>query len=166
MSIAFMALMAIGLLGCSAKPAPEVLFPNATQVEVYGAPAASSITVDRQGHVRASGLSKDHTREEAYPATNGGRLTPLEISTLRATVHFTHPPNEVAACCVPRHAFLFFDRSGRYLGYLKVCFECGCAEMEPFRPPSRERNWISWDYRIVRQIVVAHGLTPIDDEDH
>jgi hypothetical protein len=103
----------------------------------------------------------DLSREVRMPVKDGGLLTPPEMTALRAAVHFTRPPDEMVACCEPRHAFLFYDKNGRYLGYLMVCFECGCARMEPFLPADEKHSWIDWDGKAIEAIVVAHQLTPL-----
>ena len=161
LAVAIVASVVLGLFAHAANAAPKMLFPGAASVRVYGAPTAFNVVVDHEGRVTATGPSKDNSGAEEYPVKDGGLLSPVEASKLKAAVRFTRPPDVIFRCCVPRHAFLFYDRSGRYLGYLKVCFECTCAEMEPFHPPNPARNWISWNYENVKQIVIAHGLGPI-----
>ncbi|HLI67978.1 MAG TPA: hypothetical protein VKU90_16555 [Caulobacteraceae bacterium] len=109
----------------------------------------------------ADAVSPDLSRDVAVPVKDGGLLTPREMAALRAAVQFTRPPDMMLACCEPRHAFLFYDKSGRYLGFLMVCFECGCAVMEPFHPADEEHSWIAWNPEAVKAIVVAHQLAPL-----
>ena len=160
-AVAIVASVVLGLFAGAASASPKMLFPSAATVRVYGASlTAFSVVVDHEGRVTASGPSKDNSGAEEYPVKDGGLLSPAEVSKLRAAVRFTRPPDLIFRCCIPRHAFLFYDKSGRYLGYLKVCFECTCAEMEPFHPPSPTLNWISWNYESLKRIVIAHGLGP------
>lgn len=161
-TLVLLALVTVGWLCCSCVAGPESLFPSAAKVRVFAGPAAWAINIDRQGHATANGPSPDDDRAVTVPARDGGWLTPAEIVTLKASVRFTRPPDAMGACCIPRHAFLFYDNAGRYLGHLRVCFECGCAAMEPFRPPSKDRTWIDWNYEALKRIVVAHGLPPVD----
>jgi hypothetical protein len=161
LAVAALALAILGLCARAADAAPGMLFPDAAKVRVVGAPGSFELAVDQSGQVTAKGPSKDGGDPDAYPVKDGGMLSPAEVSRLRASVRFTRPPKIVLRCCLPRHAFLFYDRSGRYLGYLKVCFECACAEMEPFNPPDKDRNWISWNYERVKKIALAHDLGPI-----
>ncbi|MBP2159256.1 MULTISPECIES: hypothetical protein [Asticcacaulis] len=150
----FLAAMAIALSGCGKKPEAvaetetpaisEAIFPQATEVRMYV--NKISINVDDAGKLS----------EGSYPA-NGIALSPAEIDTLRKSVSFTAPPDLVAACCIPRHAFLFYDTSHKLLGSLTVCFECSCAGLNGGPQPPAGKDWIDWDYAAVAKIVQAHG---------
>ena len=42
-----------------------------------------------------------------------------------------------ARCFTPHHAFVFFNRKGKAVGQISLCFECDRLFMEPARPESR-----------------------------
>ncbi len=144
------------LTSCSNHPPPYRLFPVAVKVHVYGAPSSDLMDVDKSGHVSAQGSAGN------IPVTDGGWLTPSEIAELRDSIHFTRTPDSVAACCIPRHAFLFYDATGHYLGYLDVCFECGCADIFPQPPRNGQLNWIDWNRQVIGKIVEDHHLGPLE----
>jgi hypothetical protein len=128
------------------------LFPTAVRVLAYE--GNNSLIVDANGNVTT-------TRERnstAIPARGGEALTPAEIETLRASVFYAPPPPAVASCCIPRHGFTFYDSTGKYLGNLKVCYQCGCATIEPFSPPNPSLDWIVWDAAKIQKILEAHHL--------
>lgn len=133
--------------------APPAIFPRATTVRLYGSPQV--LDVDAAGHVTAAvrDPAGRHTSTTLAPA---GDLTAEEIGTLRGSVRFE--PHDVAACFLPRHAFLFYDQAGRYLGHLSVCFECGGAEMKPEPVASGGSDAIVWDRHAIATIVTRHGL--------
>jgi hypothetical protein len=147
------------LASCGKDPAKWVLFPDAVRVRTLGAPTADTMSLDKSGRMTAVQIV-DKNAVEA-PIVDGGWLSDSEIADLRKAVRITEPPINMAGCCFPRHAFLFYDRSGRYLGHLDVCFECGCARIEPDPPSSRKLNWISWDSRVLTRLVMAHHLGPL-----
>lgn len=149
-------------LGCAQPVQADArfsLFPNAAKVRVYGGPTSIDIAV-RAGRVLEQNLSKNGRSRET-PAIDGGWLTPDEVDQLRRAVSLETPGDTitVAACCFPRHAFLFYDAKGRYLGFLTVCFECGCAEIRPFKQD--DSHEIHWDRSAVAAIVLAHHLGPL-----
>jgi len=156
-------LVFIGLMlaACSVAPTTS-LFPTATEVRVLGSPKSFDVHTDKDGRVTASGtLPNGQATRDSFPVIDGGKLTAREIASLRSAIGFTHPPSSIVGCCLPRHAFLFYDSAGHFVGSLEVCFECGCAHMQPFRPAGPDRSWITWKEDVVKQIVVNHNLTPL-----
>ncbi|MES1203591.1 MAG: hypothetical protein ABUS57_19315 [Pseudomonadota bacterium] len=132
----------------TAAPAPPRaldLFSDATEVRMFM--NRQIVGWDDAGHfVRGT-----------FPS-RGIRLADQEVAVLRASVHETDPPTDQALCCLPRHAFVFYDRQHHVLGALRVCFECGCADVYD-GPTLRRRSvrWIDWDATAVGNIVRAHG---------
>lgn len=133
------------------------LFPSATSAMVYS--AQDTIEVDADGKVfDASSAYQPAGKHIRQKAKSGGALTPEEIITLRRSVFYAPPPATVAGCCFPRHAFTFYDKKGNFLGYLTVCFECGCAFIEPASFPSPSLDNVEWDRNRIGSIVTAHRL--------
>lgn len=122
------------------------LFPEASEVRMF---------------VNRDVVSFDDAGEPSngtYPE-HGILLTEVEAATLRAAVRDVPPPDAIAACCVPRHAFVFYDASGARLGVLDVCFECICANIRDGARLDRPRDvrWLEWDEAAIAAIVTAHG---------
>jgi len=150
-------------------PPPFVLFPDAARVVSYASPTSMEIRVDKQGDVSPYAFNKDGQSVPA-PIIDGGPLTPAEVQKLRAAISVSKTPASTAMCCSPRHTFLFYDKAGRYLGFLSVCFECGCVRLYPFNPErrdfpfnltARDPDQVNWDETAIKQIVEAHHLTPL-----
>jgi len=132
------------------------LFPSATKVVAYG--ADQSLEVDPNGKVTFYKVeTTDHTPTK-ISARGGEELSAKDIELLRRSVFYAPPPPAMAACCIPRHGFVFYDSSGKYLGYLKVCYQCGCAIIYPDAPPDPSLSWVVWDHGAIQKILEAHHL--------
>jgi hypothetical protein len=141
---------------------PADLFPTATTIKVYA--GRSSVRTMPDGRVLTSvRLPGGGFDNEAAPI-DGGVLTPEEVQLMRKSVSWIPSPPAVRACCIPRHAFTFFDSAGNYLGGLAVCFECKCARLQPYpTSPNRRTTLFDWDMDAFAKIVQAHGL-PTDPQ--
>ena len=152
-TIAFLVFV-LTVSGCAAKP--QAIFPDAVAVRAYA--AGGPVHVGNDGTVTAFKPSPDGKSAVTVPPAGGDYLTAEEIASLRSAISFSKPPEMSTACCIPRHAFVFYDRDNRYLGYLLVCFQCGCAEMKPMPATDPDQSYINWDQARVHQILEAHRL--------
>ena len=134
---------------------PAQLFLGAKIVKLYAAPLSISVTA--QGAVQATARRNGQIDDHARPI-GGVVLTQAEIAILRQAVFYSQPPKFVSACCIPRHAFVFFDGAGTYLGYLKLCFQCGCAETSNPAAPPPGLPYLAWNAHAIGQIVRAHNI--------
>ena len=55
---------------------------------------------------------------------NGVVLSPKQIDTLLFALQGGEPPEAVAACFYPHHAFEFLDADGKRVAVVNVCFMC------------------------------------------
>ena len=124
---------------------PAKLFPDAIEVRAF----AWGYGPQGQGVV------------QLYP--EGVTLTPKDVVKLRRAIFWTIPPEAVAACCIPRHSFEFFDAQKRKIGTLEVCFECLCARIDGEAAPSGDHSWLDWNYGAVEEVLASHGI-PIEFE--
>jgi hypothetical protein len=118
-------------------------FPTSTSVRLYA-------------HEDAIGIKDGKIPEGSFPK-GGARLTPEEIGVVQASFKWSTPPMIVDACCVPRHAFAFYDSNNRYLGSISVCYECTCANADGVTAP-KDLEWIEWDAAALAKVIHAHGL--------
>lgn len=116
------------------------LFPAATEVRLF----AWDFTGERG------------KAEQVVP--EGVKLTDAEVASLRKSVWFAEEPQWIAACCVPRHSFKFYDKTRKEIGELQVCFECYCASITGEKPPKETHSWVDWDMKALKQIVQSHGI--------
>src|SRR5262249_30806493 len=123
------------------------LFPDATIVKAYA--SSNALSVSEDGVVSAADGAK---------VLAGQSLTGTEIATLRRSVFYSPPPPAIAACCIPRHAFVFYRSDGNYIGVVEVCFECDCAIIAPAPVHDPKLSRIVWNREPIREILQAHGL--------
>lgn len=135
---------------------PAELFPSAATVRAYG--GQESLVVGPHDAILTYRLEPSGSSTKV-PAKGGEKLTDAEIATLRGSVFFAPPPPAIAMCCIPRHGFTFYDRGGHLLGLLRVCFQCGCAQIDPSPPHDPALNEIVWDRAAIRTILEAHHLS-------
>jgi len=156
--LAFVFVAACAFGGCGERAIVGTPFPSAVAVRVYGAPEAEDIEVtgEKVSGESARVSSNGVTAPYATPVRDGGWLTPGEVVELKSAVGGLQPLHKLAHCCDPRHAFLFYDASRRYLGYVTVCFECGCAQAGA--PGTDEAEDVSWNESTIAKIAAAHGL--------
>jgi len=68
----------------------------------------------------------------------GKRLSKTQAKTLFAILNdpssYKRPR---ARCFTPHHAFVFFNRKGKAVGQISLCFECDRLFIEPAAPESR-----------------------------
>jgi hypothetical protein len=121
-------------------------FPTAASVLLYVS-EEEALSIDSNGRPSAS-----------TPDMDGIKLTSTEIKALQNAFEWTTPPDVIDACCIPRHAFAFYDQSSRYLGSIAVCFECGCARTNELRG-TQNKDWLEWDRKAIAAIVNAHGYS-------
>lgn len=152
------------LCGCAPAPqsAPIALFPDATEVRVFG--GVDFIHQKGDGTIvgyRFVGRAVD----KDVPATDGGLLSRDEIALLRKSFDAQAAPPLLAMCCTPRHAFVFYDDRHRQIGYLEICFECGCADLSPRPARNPSLPYLNWDRKALTRIVDAHHLPPLPKRD-
>jgi hypothetical protein len=154
--------MLIFLCGCASQQPPLDLFPDATEVHVFG---GVDFTKWAAGGTVAGKRLENGVYRDDVPATDGGALSADEIALLRRSIRIDAEPHAMAMCCTPRHAFMFHDGRHRAIGYLDVCFECGCAHVYP--PPGSLASFslLNWDREALTRIVEAHHLPPLPKKD-
>ncbi len=64
--------------------------------------------------------------------TNGVRLTDAQVSRFLKAVTGPHAKHLVAGCFVPHHAYVFYNRKHRIIGWAELCF--GCLNYEASSP--------------------------------
>ncbi|ALJ15779.1 hypothetical protein LH19_23130 [Sphingopyxis macrogoltabida] len=63
-----------------------------------------------------------------------------------------------AACFIPHHFFRYYDKSGRQLGELAVCYCCGGVDFSPaFRNLRRNEEW-QFDFDAVEKMLKEMGV--------
>ncbi|EGF91574.1 hypothetical protein ABI_29910 [Asticcacaulis biprosthecium C19] len=139
--------MALMLLAGCGKPLASGPFAQASEVRLY----------INEGMIDVASDGK--LNDGSFPA-GGIALTAVEFADLRKAAGFTTWKSG-PKCCIPRHAFVFYDDVGKYLGSLEVCFECGCSFLDGgLQPPFSQ---VKWDEAVFERIVKAHGQKTVFD---
>ncbi len=136
------------------------LFATAKHVRLF---ASKGIIRISDNGVVSAGFSD---APESLPPGSGTDLTAHEVEKLRDSVWYTTRPNLYIACYSPRHAFVFYDDAGKYLGYLRVCYQCVGADIAPSEAPSAEKHYVMWDEGAIAQLIEAHqfSIRPQDEK--
>lgn len=71
---------------------------------------------------------------EANLGTPGPRLSDKQIKKLEGNIYIRkiEADEEFAACFIPHHFFRYFDKKGKELGVISVCFCCYGASLDDF----------------------------------
>jgi hypothetical protein len=136
------------------------IFPKATHVEAY---AAQGLAVTDDGRVLMGRIYPGIETRFLKPVLpqNSAALTQAEIKDVQNSVYFTQLPEWASECvCEFNHAFTFFDSSGNYLGYVAMCFRCGCLQISPKLTDKTMLPAVSWDGKVLYGIFTAHHLKP------
>lgn len=134
------AVLAVLILICACKERESVHpFPNATEVRLF-------VETDyRDG-------------KPVYTNSVGLILNPDQRSRFEAMIHIHKAPDEQAACFVPHHFFRYYNRLGKQVGEVAVCFCCEGVGVEGdagfFVLPGQE---ITADYDLLRDFVSSLG---------
>jgi hypothetical protein len=121
--VALIAVAAVLFGSCSAGgPARPVnsVYPDAKSVRLFVMQWTTPTTPN------------DTPRPRWLNPAGGYQLSPAQAARLRRALLNSPPPTgPVAGCFEPHHFFRFYNRSGRQLGEVAVCFCCGGVEAKP-----------------------------------
>ena len=91
-------------------------------------------------------------------STEGRRLTDAQRTAFEAALRIEPMPDALDACFIPHHFFGYFDRNGRKVGEIEVCFCCEGVAVEPVDQVSLRSNEIlSADYAALKRLVQSMG---------
>ncbi len=73
---------------------------------------------------------------------NGGtKLSEDQVARLKEAIRSSKERIPGAFCYMPHHGFVFFDKDGKAMGHIELCFQCGNVASSPKGLPEREWNW-------------------------
>ncbi|BCX49075.1 conserved hypothetical protein [Haloferula helveola] len=111
------------------------------------------------GEVRA--YVYDYTQEEGNIAllkngklhpgiinVGGAKLSDDQVERLKAALRSSRERQPGALCYMPHHGFVFFDKAGKPMGHIELCFQCGNVDSSPKGLPDRE-----WDWKAIRKLL-------------
>jgi len=71
----------------------------------------------------------------------GAKLDEKQIDRLKEAIRSSKERVPGVFCYMPHHAFVFFDKNGKPMGHIELCFQCGNVDSSPRGLPDKEWNW-------------------------
>lgn len=71
----------------------------------------------------------------------GSKLSEDQVARLKDAIRSSKERIPGAFCYMPHHGFVFFDKDGKAMGHIELCFQCGNVASSPKGLPEREWNW-------------------------
>jgi hypothetical protein len=123
----------LGCMGCDRHDAPAADQHSSGQNASSPAPADQPL---RNPFPTASDVrlfvEVDHDDDGnlIFSKPDGRSLTPSQRSTFESliNIHTISPDEMFAACFVPHHFFRYYDKGGKMIGEVQVCFCCAGVE--------------------------------------
>lgn len=152
--------VATGHRNASIDPSPEYMTWT-SQAEPYQTATEVRLVVDNNDFDREFNLIE---RPETVRVLSGDERAKFEKTLYRVQVIGPAPEGDLKperpACFVPHHFFRYYDRSGKQLGEIAVCFCCYQAQARPELPFEEDRRkWLAVDMLKVEALVKAMGLS-------
>ncbi len=141
----------VALLGGAAMVLISALNQDTVAARMF--PEAVEVRVFAWDYVTGGG--------EVQAVPEGVVLTREEAEIVRRAIYWQRPPEAVAACCIPRHAFKFYDAEHAEIGSVEVCYECGCARIAGEGAPDSVHTDTGWDAGALASVLQTHKL-PVD----
>jgi len=96
----------------------------------------------------------DYTQEEGNEAllkdgkihagvinAGGAKLSAMQVERLKNALRSRQERVPGAFCYYPHHGFVFYDKDGKAMGHIELCFQCGNVASSPGGLPETEWNW-------------------------
>src|SRR3569623_1392340 len=128
--------LVIGSLACSAcdrqehsQPQPHSNLNAATDEAASDQPLRSPFPTASEVRLFVN-TSYDEKGQPVFSNPHGHALTAAQRATFESLikVHYLAPDELIAGCFIPHHFFRYFDKSGKQIGELQVCFCCAGVE--------------------------------------
>jgi hypothetical protein len=107
-------------------------------------------------------LLKDGILHTGVINKGGAILNDDQVAALKAALKSSPVHEEGPMCYMPHHGFVFYDKKGRAMGHVELCFHCGEAKSSPKGFPN---ILVDWD--AIRKILGELKVPVLDkDEDY
>jgi hypothetical protein len=94
--------------------------------------------------------------------TGGTKLSDKQIKRLKNALRSQKERIPGAFCYLPHHGFVFYDKNGKAMGHIELCFQCRNVSSSPKGLPATE-----WDWKEIRRLLEELQVpTPKKDEDY
>lgn len=128
------ALLIASLVSC--EKAPEGSGKNVKEAEMaWNATAFTEVRAyainTKDEHSFNLIILNDGTLNPDRAPMEGVALNPAQVERLKSAVCSDVPLHEIAACFEPHHGFLFFDKDGKIIRSISICFRCNVYRSDP-----------------------------------
>lgn len=90
--------------------------------------------------------------------TGGTKLSKDQVLRLKKSLHSKKKREPGAFCYYPHHGFVFYDKEGKAMGHIELCFQCGNVASSPKGLPE-----VEWDWKEIRKILTELKLPILKD---
>lgn len=78
----------------------------------------------------------------------GAKLSAMQVERLKNALRSQKERVPGAFCYLPHHGFVFYDKDGKAMGHIELCFQCGNVSSSPKGLPKNE-----WDWKEIRRLL-------------
>ncbi len=148
-------ILTVSLLLCSGVSASAGWLPR----EVYEVRAYVYDYAQEEGN---KSLLRKGRLHKGVINQGGAKLSDDQIERLKEALRSSQERKSGAFCYLPHHGFVFFDRDGKAMGHIELCFQCGNVASSPKGLPERE-----WDWKAIRTLLEELNVPILkSDEDY
>jgi hypothetical protein len=104
-------------------------------------------------------LLKDGKLHKGIINIEGAKLNDEQVKRLLKALDSKAEEEVSADCYMPHHGFVFYDKEGKAIGHIELCFQCGNADSS-----HEELKEKPWDWGVLRKLLLELEV-PILKED-
>lgn len=91
---------------------------------------------------------------------NGIEINAAQRKQLNEAMYIeTNDDKSFTACFIPHHFFRYFDKSGKQIGEISVCFCCQQVRIEPFGKKLNANQYVEARYTDIAKLVEELGVS-------
>jgi len=72
----------------------------------------------------------------------GAKLSEAQVKRLLGALNSKEEDQFGALCYMPHHGFVFYNKKGKALGHIELCFQCGNVDSSPKKLAARSWDWL------------------------
>ena len=93
-------------------------------------------------------LLKDARLHKGVINVGGTKLSDNQVKRLKNAMRSSKERVPGAFCYHPHHGFVFYDKKGRAMGHIELCFQCGNVDSSP-----KGLSKVEWDWKVMRKLL-------------
>ena len=72
----------------------------------------------------------------------GAKLNDEQVKRLIKAISTKQKEQGAMLCYMPHHGFVFYNKQGKAIGHIELCFQCGNVDSSPKKLKARPWNWV------------------------